>query len=184
MLRRGRVWLLIELRRQPRASSSTRPSSGLQNGALYALIALGYTLVYGIIELINFAHGDLFMLGTLFSGFMLTTTVCVQRRPSARRLGRLLGHAGRRAWPSARSINVAIEFLAYRRLRRAPKLAPLITAVGMSFILQFVGLQWNGSHAASSGRACCRRAASPSAASEIDYDFFVVLARHRRRCCC
>src|SRR4051812_31920712 len=48
---------------------------GLSNGVLYALIALGYTLVYGIIELINFAHGDLFMLGTLFSGFLVTTVL-------------------------------------------------------------------------------------------------------------
>ena len=63
-------------------SSSQSPSQffssaieGLANGALYALIALGYTLVYGIIELINFAHGDLFMLGTIFSAFWVTTVM-------------------------------------------------------------------------------------------------------------
>jgi branched-subunit amino acid ABC-type transport system permease component len=59
------------------------------------------------------------------------------------------------------SINVTIEFVAYRRLRRAPKLAPLITAVGMSFVLLFIGLLWNGSAAAARWRACCRRAPGP-----------------------
>ena len=116
---------------------------GLSNGALYGLIALGYTLVYGIIELINFAHGDLFMLGTLFSAWLLTQTLS-QRSPSP---GGYLAFAatliGAMAFCSA--INVAIEFFAYRRLRNAPKLTPLITAVGVSFILQFVGLSWNGS---------------------------------------
>jgi branched-chain amino acid transport system permease protein len=116
---------------------------GLGNGALYALIALGYSLVYGIIELINFAHGDLFMLGTLLS-VVVVTTIFGQTA---------MGAAGWLAFAAAlvvvalfcASINVTIEFLAYRRLRHAPKLAPLITAVGMSFILQFIGLKWNGS---------------------------------------
>ena len=116
---------------------------GLSNGALYALIALGYTLVYGIIELINFAHGDLFMLGSLFSAWLLTQTLS-QTRPSGSGYFwfavTLLA-----AMVFCSAINVAIEFLAYRKLRTAPKLAPLITAVGVSFILQFVGLTWNGS---------------------------------------
>ena len=116
---------------------------GLSNGALYALIALGYTLVYGIIELINFAHGDLFMLGTLFSAWLLTQTLS-QRAPSP---GGYLAFAATLlgAMLFCSTINVAIEFFAYRRLRNAPKLTPLITAVGVSFILQFVGLSWNGS---------------------------------------
>ena len=117
--------------------------AGLNNGALYALIALGYTMVYGIIQLINFAHGDLFMLGTLFSAFLITT-VFGQTAPSAvawavfaLTLLATMAFCG--------VINVAIEFLAYRRLRRAPRLAPLITAIGMSFVLQQIGLIWNGS---------------------------------------
>jgi branched-chain amino acid transport system permease protein len=103
---------------------------GVGNGALYALIALGYTLVYGIIELINFAHGDLFMLASVFSGFMMVHWLGAVE-PSAA------------SW--AMMLLTLIERVAYRRLRRAPKLAALITAVGMSFILQWVGLKWNGS---------------------------------------
>ncbi|MTH91627.1 MAG: branched-chain amino acid ABC transporter permease, partial [Actinobacteria bacterium] len=116
---------------------------GLSNGVLYALIALGYTLVYGIIELINFAHGDLFMLSAVFSANFIT--IWFHKDSS-----------GPAAWGvflmclvtvmiAAASINVGIERFAYRRLRRAPKLAPLITAVGVSFVLQFIGLRWNGS---------------------------------------
>lgn len=116
---------------------------GLSNGALYALIALGYTLVYGIIELINFAHGDLFMLGTLFSAWLLSQTLGQTAPGLIPFLWFLITLLGAMVFCS--SINVAIEFFAYRRLRTAPKLAPLITAVGVSFILQFIGLTWNGS---------------------------------------
>jgi len=116
---------------------------GLSNGILYALIALGYTLVYGIIELINFAHGDLFMLGAVFSANFISIW-----------FGKT--SSGPAAWgifflcllvvmTVSATVNVGIERFAYRRLRRAPKLAPLITAVGVSFCLQFVGLRWNGS---------------------------------------
>jgi branched-chain amino acid transport system permease protein len=136
------LWLLANLIASP-VQFFSAAVEGLNNGALYALIALGYTMVYGIIQLINFAHGDLFMLGTLFSGFLLTTL-----------LGQTSSSAGGwslfmltilAAMAFCATINVSIEFLAYRRLRRAPKLAPLITAVGMSFVLQFFGLKWNGS---------------------------------------
>jgi branched-chain amino acid transport system permease protein len=116
---------------------------GLQLGALYALIALGYTLVYGIIELINFAHGDLFMLGAVFSGFMLTDWLGVGGGGALGWAGFVLTLVAVMAFCAA--INVAAERVAYRRLRRAPKLAALITAVGLSFVYQWVGLQWNGS---------------------------------------
>jgi branched-chain amino acid transport system permease protein len=117
--------------------------AGLRLGAIYALIALGYTLVYGIIELINFAHGDLFMLGSVFSSIILVTWFGAGTGGAAN-WGLMLvtlvivmaGCAG---------INVTAERVAYRRLRRAPKLAPLITAVGLSFIFQWVGLRLNGS---------------------------------------
>jgi branched-chain amino acid transport system permease protein len=115
---------------------------GLSNGVLYALIALGYTLVYGIIELINFAHGDLFMLGTLFSAFLMAGFGWTKANVSGI-FGLIL--VLMLAMTFCAAINVAIEYLAYRRLRHAPKLAPLITAVGMSFILQNIGLHWNGS---------------------------------------
>jgi len=117
--------------------------NGLSLGGIYALIALGYTMVYGIIELINFAHGDVYTLGTFFSLGILT----------------LLGVTGIVTGPMLILVvavtifgamilcgltGVIIERLAYRRLRNAPKLAPLITAIGMSFILENVMLYWRG----------------------------------------
>jgi branched-chain amino acid transport system permease protein len=116
---------------------------GLTNGAIYALVALGYSLVYGILELINFAHGDVFMLG----GMLVATMVAS--------FG-LAGDSGLFLWSMilvmlaiamvfCGVINTTIELVAYRRLRHAPRLAPLITAIGMSFILQNIGLVWKGS---------------------------------------
>jgi branched-chain amino acid transport system permease protein len=114
---------------------------GLSNGAIWALIALGYTLVYGIIELINFAHGDLFMLGSLVS-FGLWGTIGLTTTTGA--VGTILGLVLTLlvAMVACSSLNVMIERVGYRPLRGAPKLAPLITAVGFSFILQNVGLLW------------------------------------------
>jgi branched-chain amino acid transport system permease protein len=136
------VWLGVNLIHAPSQFFSAG-ADGFNNGMLYALIALGYTLVYGIIELINFAHGDLFMLGALFSGFLLTT---VMGQDTSNVLGWVLFLVTLVATMAfCGGVNVTLEFVAYRRLRKAPKLAPLITAVGMSFMLQFVGLKWNGS---------------------------------------
>jgi len=116
---------------------------GLSNGVLYALIALGYTLVYGIIELINFAHGDLFMLGTVFSANFISVWFG-HNHTGVAAVG-IFFACLIAVMTFCATINVGIERFAYRRLRRAPKLAPLITAVGISFILQFIGLHWNGS---------------------------------------
>jgi branched-chain amino acid transport system permease protein len=116
---------------------------GLGNGALYALIALGYTLVYGIIELINFAHGDLFMLGTVFSSYLVVKWFGVTE-PSGRNW-LLLIVSLLAIMLLCGVINMLVERLAYRRLRHAPKLAPLITAVGVSFIFQWFGTVLNGS---------------------------------------
>jgi branched-chain amino acid transport system permease protein len=117
--------------------------AGLSNGSIWALVALGYTLVYGIIELINFAHGDLFMIGSfvsygLFATFGLTLT--------SGALGLVGGLVVTLivAMLVCATLNVMIERVAYRPLRNAPKLAPLITAVGFSFILQDVGQLWLG----------------------------------------
>jgi branched-chain amino acid transport system permease protein len=116
---------------------------GLNNGALYALIALGYTLVYGIIELINFSHGDLFMLATVLSGFIVVSAFGATS-PTLASFGVLaLGLVV--VMLAAAGLNMAAERLAYRRLRRAPKLAPLITAVGLSFVYQWGGVRTNGS---------------------------------------
>jgi branched-chain amino acid transport system permease protein len=135
------VWMLSKFIKSPSQFFSAA-LDGLENGTLYALIALGYTLVYGIIELINFAHGDLFMLGTMMSA--LTLSIMGLDHSNA------IGWAGLGAtlvivMAACAALNVAIEFLAYRRLRRAPKLAPLITAVGVSFILQNIALHFHGS---------------------------------------
>ena len=135
-------WLLENFIKSPTQFTEVT-FTGLSNGILYALIALGYTLVYGIIELINFAHGDLFMLGGLFSAHFITLWFG-ERHSSGKGWGVLL-LALISVMIFCAVINITIERFAYRRLRRAPKLAPLITAVGMSFILQFVGLRWNGS---------------------------------------
>lgn len=136
------IWLGINLAHNP-AQFATVAIDGLKNGALYALIALGYTMVYGIIQLINFAHGDLFMLGTMMSALVITT-VLGQSSPGLAGYG-AFAVALVAAMAFCGSLNIGIERFAYRRLRRAPKLAPLITAVGMSFVLQFIGLRWNGS---------------------------------------
>jgi branched-chain amino acid transport system permease protein len=116
---------------------------GISNGAIWALIAIGYTLVYGIVELINFAHGDVFMIGSFVSAGLWGTLGLTLTTGS-------LGLAGGLvvtlvvAMVACGSLNVLIERVGYRPLRGAPKLAPLITAVGFSFILQNVGLLWLG----------------------------------------
>ncbi len=114
---------------------------GLSNGAIYATIALGYTLVYGIIELINFAHGDLIMIGTATSAAVLTAL----KGP----IGLLLACVAALlvAMITCATINAMIERIAYRPLRNAPKLAPLVAAVGFSFILANTGQLWlSGQH--------------------------------------
>ncbi len=116
---------------------------GLSNGLIYALVALGYTLVYGIIELINFAHGDVFMLGSMMALTLLTAFGVVPGMDPALTIllivAVLLITMGLTAL-----LNVSIERVAYKPLRQAPRLAPLISAIGMSFILQNVGLLWKG----------------------------------------
>ncbi|MCL5258526.1 MAG: branched-chain amino acid ABC transporter permease [Firmicutes bacterium] len=117
--------------------------NGISLGSIYALIALGYTMVYGIIGLINFAHGDVYTLGSFFSLAILG----------------LLGATGELHGPAlvidaglalcgaallCGIVGVLIERLAYRRLRNAPRLAPLITAIGVSFILENAMQVWKG----------------------------------------
>ncbi len=118
---------------------------GVTNGAMYALIALGYTMVYGIIELINFAHGDIFMWATVIT-FVVVGALNISAPPSNifALIGLLLllfavGMA------ISGGINFTLERFAYRPLRRAPRLAPLIAAVGASFILETIAQIWRGS---------------------------------------
>ena len=120
--------------------------NALSIGAIYALIALGYTMVYGIIELINFAHGDIFMLGAfasvVFLGGITGQTGGVHDLIP---LALLLLGALLFTMPIVGLLNVAIERTVYRPLRNAPRLAPLITAIGVSFILQNAALTIAGS---------------------------------------
>jgi len=115
---------------------------GLSNGALIALIAIGYTLVYGIIELINFSHGDLFMLGTFVALTVLTVMGFSQDATATPWLALLLALVA--AMIFCGILNVLAERIAYRRLRNAPRLAPLISAIGVSFIYLNLGLFWRG----------------------------------------
>ncbi len=120
-------------------------ANGLAKGSIYSLIALGYTMVYGIVELINFAHGDIFMLGSFIAlallnflgvtdmvdgGILPVVVILLIVLVGTAVLTGLLG--------------VAVERIAYKPLRHAPRLAPLISAIGMSFILQNVGQIWRG----------------------------------------
>ena len=114
---------------------------GVTNGLIIALIAIGYTLVYGILELINFAHADVFMLGTAFTYFATELIVRGFGIPASSTLALVVTLM---ALPiimlMTATINASIERLAYRPLRNAPRLAPLISAIGMSFVLQNIGL--------------------------------------------
>jgi branched-chain amino acid transport system permease protein len=117
--------------------------AGVSNGAIWALVAIGYTLVYGIVELINFAHGEVFMIGS-FSAASLIATLGLKSDTSVVLLAIGLLVALVMCMLASGVLNAMIERVAYRPLRNAPKLAPLITAVGFSFILQNVGLLWRG----------------------------------------
>ncbi|MCU0082329.1 branched-chain amino acid ABC transporter permease [Streptococcus danieliae] len=99
--------------------------NGLILGSIYALLALGYTMVYGIIRLINFAHGDVYMMGA-FLGYFLINTLHLNFFVAL-----LLAMVGTAA------LGVLIEFLAYRPLRQSTRIAALITAIGVSFLLEY-----------------------------------------------
>jgi branched-chain amino acid transport system permease protein len=110
--------------------------NALTIGAIYALIALGYTMVYGIIELINFAHGEIFMVGSFVSWWLLTTLGFSGAITDPVLLVGVLALSFVVSMGVMGIVGMAIERLAYRPLRSAPRLAPLITAIGVSFILQ------------------------------------------------
>jgi branched-chain amino acid transport system permease protein len=137
------VWLIVNFVKTP-SDFVEIFLIGVTTGCIYALVALGYTLVYGILELINFANGDVFMLGGMVSATVMASV-----------FGLASGQTGVVVWLSVfgtlviamafcGTLNASIEIVAYRPLRHAPRLAPLITAIGMSFILQNVALAWKG----------------------------------------
>jgi branched-chain amino acid transport system permease protein len=116
----------------------------LANGAVYALIAIGYTMVYGIIELINFAHGDVFAFGAFASASLIPVFGLTEGQVwGPFTIFQLLGVVAVTMVLCA-ALNVSIERIAYRPLRHAPKLAPLITAIGVSFFLEGLMFLWKG----------------------------------------
>ena len=115
---------------------------GLTNGALIALVALGYTMVYGIIGLINFAHGDLIMLGACLALTLVGAMGLAAAGPATTWLGIILLVV--LCGLFCGGLNLAVDRLVYKPLRTAPKLAPLVSAIGVSFIFMNVGLFWLG----------------------------------------
>ena len=111
--------------------------NGLVLGAMYALVALGYTMVYGVLNLINFAHGDVLMIGAMV-GWSLLQAIQYLSPDMPGFLALMLAIAG--AIPVCVIVSVLIERVAYRRLRDAPRLAPLITAIGISILLQTLAM--------------------------------------------
>jgi branched-chain amino acid transport system permease protein len=111
--------------------------NGVVLGSVYALIALGYTMVYGILQLINFAHGDVLMVGAL-TALTAIQLVMVWAPGTPGWALMLIGMAV--AIPVCVLVNITIERVAYRPLRNAPRLAPLITAIGISIILQTLAM--------------------------------------------
>ena len=135
------IWLVVNFIKEP-ADFYNLFLIGLTNGCVYGLVALGYSLVYGILELINFAHGDVFMLGGMLVATLVTSWALTTKSGVVLWLFVILMLLIVMAFCA--TINTTIELVAYRRLRNAPRLAPLITAIGMSFILQNIGLVWKG----------------------------------------
>jgi len=117
--------------------------NGLSLGGIYALIALGYTMVYGIIELINFAHGDVYTLGSFFT-LAILTMLGIQNVLHGFPLAAALVGIIAASMLFCGIVGVLIERFAYRPLRNAPRLAPLITAIGVSFILENIMQLWQG----------------------------------------
>src|SRR2546428_2292083 len=109
--------------------------NGLTAGSVYAVVALGYTMVYGIIQLINFAHGEVVMIGAMVAFTVITPLARGGWPPVA-----FVPTGTGAAIPVCMLVGYAMERLAYRPLRRAPRLAPLITAIGVSIVLQHLAL--------------------------------------------
>jgi branched-chain amino acid transport system permease protein len=109
--------------------------NGLTLGCVYAVVALGYTMVYGIIQLINFAHGEVVMIGAMVAFSVITALAGSGLSPVV-----IVGAGMLAAIPACMAIGYTVERIAYRPLRNAPRLAPLITAIGVSIILQHLAL--------------------------------------------
>ena len=137
------VWLAVKFFEDPTRFLNVS-IIGATNGAIYGLVALGYTLVYGILQLINFAHGDVFALSGLVASTMIVSVFALDANTGVFMI--LVGLLGTLAVtiPVFAVFNATIERVAYKPLRHAPRLAPLITAVGVSFIVQNISLALYG----------------------------------------
>ena len=137
------IWLVVKFFEDPTRFVNVG-IIGATNGAIYGLIALGYTLVYGILQLINFAHGDVFALSGLVASTMIISVFGLDENTAVLMI--ILGLLGTLAVtiPLFAIVNATIERIAYKPLRNAPRLAPLITAVGMSFIVSNISLALYG----------------------------------------
>src|SRR5258706_2375077 len=111
--------------------------NGLTTGTLFALIAIGYTMVYGIIELINFAHGDLFMLGAFLALWLVSHLGLLNAGPAGAAAGLVLTFLI--TIGICAGLNLLQDRIVYRPLRNAPKLTPLVSAIGVSFV--FIGIR-------------------------------------------
>ena len=137
------LWLVVKFFEDPTRFVNVG-IIGATNGAIYGLVALGYTLVYGILQLINFAHGDVFALSGLVASTMIISVFGLDEDTAV--LVIIVGLLGTLAVtiPLFAVVNATIERIAYKPLRNAPRLAPLITAVGMSFIVSNISLALYG----------------------------------------
>jgi branched-chain amino acid transport system permease protein len=116
--------------------------NGLTTGTLFALIAIGYTMVYGIIELINFAHGDLFMLGSFLALTLVSLMGLENATPAMAAGGVVLAFLASMSFCAL--LNFLQDRIVYKALRNAPKLTPLVSAIGVSFVFMGVGQIWKG----------------------------------------
>jgi branched-chain amino acid transport system permease protein len=137
------LWLVVNFVKDP-VEFVNVGLIGLTNGAIYGVVALGYTLVYGILQLINFAHGDVFALSGLFASTIIVSVLGLDTDSSVPVIigGLLITFVVVMVVFSV--FNATIERVAYKPLRHAPRLAPLITAIGVSFIVQNIALAFYG----------------------------------------
>jgi branched-chain amino acid transport system permease protein len=137
------LWLVVNFFKGPEYFLNIA-IDGLTRGSIYGVVALGYTLVYGILQLINFAHGDVFALSGLVASTMLLSVLNISGDSSGLAVAGGIVVSLAVTVPLFAVINGTIERVAYRPLRNAPRLAPLITAVGMSFVVQNISLALYG----------------------------------------
>ncbi|HEY1186655.1 MAG TPA: branched-chain amino acid ABC transporter permease [Gemmata sp.] len=151
---------------------------GLVTGLLYALIALGYTMVYGIIELINFAHGDLFMLGSFLALQAAIWLGAATLKGEATGSGAVLAVAVMlvAAPLFCAGLNVAVDRVIYKPLRNAPKLAPLVSAIGVSFIFMNVGVFWMGTYDLNFPKLIPQDDLTPGSRVALNYKHIMVFA--------